>query len=270
MNEVILKAFAKINLYLAITSKRSNGYHDILTLMHNVSLYDLIDIEESEKTVFSSNFNLEWNESNTLYKTLDLFEKMTGQRIGLKIHLEKHIPSPSGLGGGSADAAALLWYLCKTRNISDMDEMAILIGSDVPFFINGGCAVVEGIGENINRLEPLELKMEMYFPEIGFSTKYMYKLIDDLGLIGTKGDPYKLYDGIKNKDENLTGQNIYNAFEIAASQRFPLIVNEARTNLDSHRFITMTGSGSAFVGFDLHGISKGDVQLTARPRLILK
>lgn len=89
MNEVILKAFAKINLYLAITSKRSNGYHDILTLMHNVSLYDLIDIEESEKTVFSSNFNLEWNESNTLYKTLDLFEKMTGQRIGLKIHLEK-------------------------------------------------------------------------------------------------------------------------------------------------------------------------------------
>ncbi len=265
---ITIKAFAKINFYLAILSKRKDGYHDIITLMHNVSLYDTLKIEESDRCTFSSNIDLKWNESNTLYKTLKIFEKITGQHVCLNIILEKNIPSPSGFGGGSADAAALLSYLCNSRHISGAIEMAALIGSDVPFFIDGGCAIVEGTGEKIKKIEPLDLKMDLYIPAIGFPTGKMYDLIDEMNLFGVRGDPYELYVALKSKNYELVNKNMYNAFQLAAETKYPLVIREAKNVLKNHQFIEMTGSGSAFFGFDLDDNTKGDVRLVARPRII--
>lgn len=267
---MIIKAYAKINLYLSVLSKKNNGYHEIITLMHNISLYDLIEIEDSDETTFSCDAYLPWDSSNTLFRTLAIFEKFTGIKPKLKIKLEKHIPSPSGLGGGSTDAAALLWYLCKRENIHEIHKMAELIGSDVPFFVNGGCAIVEGTGEKIHKLDPIDLKMNLYVPKIGFSTKEMYKLIDEMHLSGKKGDPYELYKGIICKDQNRVYSNIYNTFQVLAEKIHPEIVSEAREQLKDHEFISMTGSGSTFFGFDLLYEPKGDVRLIARPLSILK
>ncbi|BBJ28249.1 4-(cytidine 5'-diphospho)-2-C-methyl-D-erythritol kinase [Athalassotoga saccharophila] len=266
---MIIKAYAKVNLNLSVLSKRTDGLHDICSLMHNISLYDLIEIEESDELSFSTNSDLKWNESNTLYKTLKIFEELTGKSYNLKIRLEKHIPSPSGLGGGSADAAALLWYLCQREGISEMKEIAAKIGSDVPFFIDGGCAVVEGKGDRIHNLDPLDLNLEIYFPKIGFSTKEMYDLVDEMNLTGKNCDPYMLYDGIKRKDEKNVRENLYNTFKIVAQKKYPDIVEEAMKAFADMEYVSMSGSGSAFFGFNLKNKPKGDVQLVARPRLIL-
>jgi len=265
---VIIKAYAKVNLYLSVLSKKDNGFHEIISLMHNISIYDILEVEESDETVFSSNVNLPWDSSNTLFKTMDVFEKLTGIKQKLRIKLEKHIPSPSGFGGGSADAAALLWYLCQKYKISDIAEMAKLIGSDVPFFVEGGCAIVEGIGEKIHKLDPLDLEIDLYIPKIGFSTKRMYELVDKMGLCGKQGDPYELYDGIKNADRKKVSSNLYNTFQVLTAQIHPEIISQAKEKLTGKEFILMTGSGSAFFGFDLYK-TKGDVHFVARPRLIL-
>ncbi len=265
---MIIKAYAKVNLYLAVLSKRADNFHDIISLMHNISIYDLLEIEESDKMTFSCNANLPWDSTNTLFKTVDIFERLTGIKPKLKIKLEKHIPSPSGFGGGSADAAALLWYLCQKERISNITEMAKLIGSDVPFFVEGGCAVVEGAGEKIHRLDPLDLRIDLYIPKIGFSTKKMYEIVDEMNLCGKRGDPYELYDGIKTTDREKVSLNLYNTFQIVAEKIHPEIVSQAKKELKDKEFILMTGSGSAFFGFDLSK-PKGDVHFTARPRLIL-
>ncbi len=266
---MIIKAYAKINLNLSVLSKRTDGLHDICSLMHNISLYDLIEIEESDELSFSTNSDLNWDPSNTLYKTLKVFENLTGKSYKLKIKLEKHIPSPSGLGGGSADAAALLWYLCEREGISEIKEIATKIGSDVPFFVDGGCAIVEGKGDLIRNLDPIDLNLEIYIPKIGFSTKEMYDLVDEMNLNGKNCDPYMLYEGIKRKDEKLVRDNLYNTFEFVAQKKYPHIVEEATHALADMEYISMSGSGSAFFGFNLKNKSKGDVQLVARPRLIL-
>ncbi|MGC8544419.1 4-(cytidine 5'-diphospho)-2-C-methyl-D-erythritol kinase [Athalassotoga sp.] len=265
---MIIKAYAKVNLYLSVLSKRDDGFHDIISLMHNISLYDLLEVEKSDETTFSSKMNLPWDSSNTLFKTMDIFERITGIHPKLKIKLEKHIPSPSGLGGGSADAAALLWYLCENEKISDIMEMARLIGSDVPFFVEGGCAVVEGVGEKIHKLDPLDLGIDLYIPQVGFPTKQMYALVDEMNLCGKSGDPYELYAGIKTGDRKKVSSNLYNTFQVMAEQIHPEITSQAKAHLKDKEFILMTGSGSAFFGFDLHK-TKGDVHFTARPRLIL-
>ncbi len=99
---MIIKAYAKINLYLAVLSKRDDGFHDIISLMHNISIYDVLEIEESDKMAFSCDMNLPWDNSNTLFKTIDIFERLTGIKPKLNIKLEKRIPSPSGFGGNSS------------------------------------------------------------------------------------------------------------------------------------------------------------------------
>ncbi|HEU23769.1 MAG: 4-(cytidine 5'-diphospho)-2-C-methyl-D-erythritol kinase [Mesoaciditoga sp.] len=267
---MIIKAYAKVNLNLSVLSKRTDGLHDICSLMHNISLYDLIEIEESNELSFWTNSDLKWDESNTLYKTLKVFEDFTGKSYNLKIKLEKHIPSPSGLGGGSADAAALLCYLCEREGITEMKEIAAKIGSDVPFFVDGGCAIVEGKGDIIRNLDPLELNLKLYIPKIGFSTKEMYASVDEMNLIGKNCDPYMLYKGIKQKDEKLVCENLYNTFKIVAQKKYPHILEEATKALADMEYISMSGSGSAFFGFNLKNKSKRDVHLVARPRLILK
>lgn len=265
---MIIKVYAKVNLNLSVVSRRTDGLHDICSLVHNISLYDILEIDESEKTSFSTNSDLRWDESNTLYKTLKVFEDLTGKSYKLKIKLDKHIPSLSGFGGGSADAAALLWYLCQKAGISDVREIAGYIGSDVPFFVEGGCAIVEGAGDKLQTMEPLDLPLKIYVPQIGFSTRKMYALVDEMGLLGKYGDPYELYKGLKERNRWLISLNLHNTFQIVAQRVYPDIVREAEQILSDMEYISMTGSGSAFFGFGLSK-SKGDVHLTARPRLIL-
>ena len=267
---MIIRSYAKINLYLAVLSKCLDGYHNILSLMHNVSLYDTIEIADSVSEEFNSNAPLKWNKSNTLYKAIRVFESSTGIMPRLKIRLHKGIPIKAGMGGASSDAATLLWYLCKKYSVeNEIEEMAKKVGSDVPFFLKGGCAIVSKKGECLKELKPLDLPVEFYTPKVGFYTSEMYKLIDEKGMLGKIGDPEELYQALKKSNVKLAKENMYNAFEMIAREKFPLIVKEAFSALGKHELVMMTGSGSTFFGLDTHEKpTKEGAHLTAHPRSI--
>ncbi len=261
-----IRAYAKVNLYLAVISKRNDGFHDILSLMHNVSLYDTLEIKEGKER-FKCNVDLEWNDTNTLYRTLRLFEEKTGIHASLEIELTKRIPMKAGLGGASSDAAALIWYLCERYSKMEVIfDLAREVGSDVPFFVKGGCALVQGKGEKITTLAPLNLPLCFFFPDEGFSTPQMYNLIDKEGLLGKVGDPMALYEALKKKDIKNASLNTYNAFEEVVKKYHPFILEKAHEELSNCDIVAMTGSGSAFYGLKFEDKANEGFHLSASPR----
>ncbi len=270
-NEKIkMKAYAKINLYLAVLRKREDGYHDLLSLMHNISLFDVLEFEEG-KEYFKCNAPLKWNESNILYKALRIFEEQSGIYPKVGIKLQKRIPMKGGLGGASTDAAALLRYLCERYTKEcDILELAKSVGSDVPFFLYGGCALVEGRGDIITPLNALDLQIGFYFPSIGFSTPEMYAALDELGVLGKKGNPVKLYEALKMADVESARANLYNSFEEVVRRKYPYLIEEMKRKLNDYDLLSMSGSGSTFYGLNLLPKTKEGFSLIDRPLEIFR
>ncbi len=152
-----IKAYAKINLALDVVGKRADGYHEIDSLMQTVSLYDSVNIEKSDK--ISVNCGDLSGDKNIAFRAAELFFEITGISGGADINIEKNIPYPAGLGGGSADAAAVLsgLNLLYGAGLSseELETAAVRLGADVPFFIKGGTQRAQGIGEILTPLEPL-------------------------------------------------------------------------------------------------------------------
>lgn len=178
-----LRANAKINLCLQVNGKREDGYHLIDTVMQSVSLYDEIEITKADGiSVDCENLDIE-QEDNIAFKAAKLFFQDYGINGGAAISISKNIPSAAGLGGGSADAAAVLVGLNKLYNANISKEQlcktALKLGADVPFFIVGGCARAQGIGEELTPLKPLRCG---YFllakAQKKPSTAEMYKILD--------------------------------------------------------------------------------------------
>ncbi len=210
-----IKAYAKINLSLGILGKREDGYHLIDTVMQNISLYDRISISPSNKLqVISKNTEIA-KEDNIVYKAAKLFFKETEIKSGAKIRLVKKIPYPAGLGGGSADAAAVLLGLDKLYNTNlsynKLCEMALTLGADVPFFIRGGCQRAEGIGEVLTNIKPLK-KGYFVLALVGQkpSTKEMYQKIDNMDLEIPNTE--KIISAIENDNLFLLSENTVNSF----------------------------------------------------------
>ncbi|KLO23696.1 MULTISPECIES: 4-(cytidine 5'-diphospho)-2-C-methyl-D-erythritol kinase [unclassified Marinitoga] len=245
---MLLKAYAKVNLFLDVIEKRVDNYHNILTLFQSIPLYDEIDIEFSEKEIFTSTpkFNFPWN-NNLIKKAIDTFKSLTEYSFNLKIHLNKKLPEGGGIGGGSADAAAVLRFLKDEYNISDNDiiEIGAKVGGDVPFLIFGGTAIAEGIGDKLTFLEPLKLNFEFNFPGIHISTPEMYNEIDKSWSKLTRfGDPMKLYEGLKERDYIKVKENTFNIFEQVVFPKYPKL-KRIKENMDKNSIISlMSGSGS--------------------------
>ena len=150
-----LEAPAKINWFLSIRGKRDDGYHDIVSVMQCVSLYDLLSFEDSSEIELISNLDLPAGE-NLVYKAAILLKQNAQFNGGAKITLRKNIPAAAGLGGGSSDAAYTLIGLNKLWGLGlkeeELMELAGRIGSDVAFFIRGLFSVVEGRGEIVKKM----------------------------------------------------------------------------------------------------------------------
>ena len=174
-----LKAYAKINLTLDIVGKREDGYHNLSTVMQEISLYDEItllakknkktangDSKSNNKIILKiKNSDIPVDKTNTCYKAAELFldyYKITDTLV--KILVRKNIPVAAGLGGGSSDAAAVFKGLNKLLNInaplSELEKLSVKVGADVPFFIRGGLQLAEGVGE---KLTPLPSQEKPYF-----------------------------------------------------------------------------------------------------------
>ncbi|HEY0459083.1 MAG TPA: 4-(cytidine 5'-diphospho)-2-C-methyl-D-erythritol kinase [Pyrinomonadaceae bacterium] len=171
-----LPSFAKINWLLRILGKREDGFHELCTIFQTVSLFDEITFEPGESvTLNCADEMIPSDESNLIVQAALLLQKEFDVKAGAKIHLEKRIPAPGGLGGGSSNAAialvglATLWDL--EIGFEKLVEIGARLGSDVPFFLYGGTALGTGRGEEIFPLQDLDEKLLLIAtPPVNVST----------------------------------------------------------------------------------------------------
>ncbi len=178
------KAFAKINLTLDVTGKKPDGYHTLETVMQAITFYDVVSAEKAEEIKITT--TLPWlptDRRNTCFKAAERFFERTGISGGVRLHIEKKIPSQAGLGGGSADAAAVLRLLNElydTRlSYQELIEIAAKVGADVPFLIENRAAVCRGIGEELSFIPLKSMPVLIVKPGYGVSTPEAYRLFDE-------------------------------------------------------------------------------------------
>lgn len=237
---------AKINLFLRIISRRTDGYHDLASLFQTIDLTDTIDFALQDKDeLFCNDPTIPIDSSNLIIKAADLFRRKTGLKFGLKVRLHKKIPHQAGLGGGSSNAATTLWAFNQlTGHPATLEELKLWsseIGSDIPFFLSGGTAYCTGRGEMMRELSPLpSRKMWIVKPKQGLSTPAIYKHLDLNKLI--KRDP------IDHLQRFIAGDwQCFNDLEQPAFDLMPDLVLIKKALLDSgFNTVLMTGSGSAF------------------------
>ncbi len=235
-----LKANAKINFSLSVCGKREDGYHLIDTVMHSVSLFDTVLIEKADDIrVICGDLP---QEENIAFKAARLFFEATGEIGGCEIKIEKQIPVAAGLGGGSADAAAVLLGLDKLYNTNlsykVLCALAVKLGADVPFFIKGGCMRSEGIGEILTPATPLKKGCILLAKaDLKPSTAEMYRRLDAMDT--TLADTNAVLSAIKNNDLTALSQVLYNAFETVWPQSR---VKAALLKTDAVA-VALTGSG---------------------------
>lgn len=241
-----IKAYAKINLTLDVLRKRPDGYHDLRSVMCAVSLHDVVDIQPGSDIRFSCDIPLP--ENNTAVKAAGLFLQETGK--GAAIRLAKHIPSEAGLGGASADAAAVLRGMNQLYGYpieeKRLYELGLAVGADVPFCLMGGCAAAEGVGEILTPLPTPRLSMVIVKGSGGVSTAGLFR---SLQLPVEHPDTDGAIAAIKKGDTALLASLCKNALEPPASALLPEIALHKQMLLDSGAVSTfMTGSGAAVVG----------------------
>lgn len=218
MEQIKITACAKINLSLSVLGKREDGYHELDTVMQSVDLSDTVYIEKCRGIITDCKGISA--EENIAASAARLFCEKTGAE-GCKIKIEKRIPAAAGLGGGSADAAAVLAGLNRLykTGISETElcEIAVKIGADVPFLIAGGTARARGIGEKLTPLAPLK---DCWFllakAEEKPSTAEMFSRLDSTDYI--KPDIEKTVNAVNRGDLNGVLQNLGNSFEILWSK----------------------------------------------------
>ncbi|WP_055669365.1 4-(cytidine 5'-diphospho)-2-C-methyl-D-erythritol kinase [Desnuesiella massiliensis] len=217
-----IKAYAKINIALDVIGKREDGYHLLKMIMQTIDIYDLIGIEKApQNIVLSCNKGfIPTDNRNLAYKAAELFINKYNIKQGVYINIKKNIPVAAGLAGGSTNAAAVLKGMNLIFNInaeeSELMDLALSIGADVPYCIQGGTALCEGIGEKIKPLKPFRNHILVIVkPNFGVSTKEVYgsldinKIfkhpdIDSLIKAMTREDLYYVANNMKNVLENVT------------------------------------------------------------------
>lgn len=244
------RAYAKINLFLDVTGRREDGYHEIVTLMHSVSLCDRIRINASFSdkrsiVIRSNNKSLKNDESNLIYKSALKYMLKFDINAKIKIDLRKIIPIGAGLGGGSSDAAAMLRAMNRIFKRADEGQLlsiAAEIGSDVPFCLVGGCALCSGRGEKI---EPARINISPYLViaigESRVSTPEAYAMLDE------KYQDFKKYNEEKGFYASADAPLYYNIFQSVINNK-EIEAIKAIMHQGGAENTLMSGSGPSVVG----------------------
>ena len=248
-----VKTAAKVNLALDVTGKLANGYHTIESVFQTVGLYDEVEVELTESGIdltcevpeeFASADPIPCDERNIAYKAAKMFFEENGMDCGCRIHIKKGIPSQAGMGGGSTDAAAVLYCLGKLtgKSVSAPEKL----GADVPFFLTGGTAYVEGIGEIIKPIADYSGRILVIGKgREGVSTAEAYRNIDSLKA-PKHPETHKLVESIENSP-NEAFKSFGNLFEQAVL--LPEVDEIKAVMLGCGTLgAVMTGSGSAVFG----------------------
>ncbi len=248
MTELSLIANAKVNLYLDITGKRPDGYHLIESVMQSVDLSDFLTIKRGDTiSVRCSNPLIPENEGNICYKAAKLFfEEIGAADSGAEIFIEKRIPHGAGLGGGSADAAAVLVGLNRlyggALSVERLSELGAKVGADVPFCMMGGVKVCTGIGEALRETGSFpERAFLVVMPDFRCDTKAAYARYDAAPLPKKGG----LADFVNSRGE--FPEKMYNVFQrLYADERIEKICGRLREW--GAEGASLSGSGAAVFG----------------------
>ena len=180
-----VKTPAKVNLFLELIKKRSDGYHELVTIFHAINLCDILRFKKTTDgkiKLTCSDKSLPVGDANLVVRAAKLLQHKKNIKYGATIYLKKNIPSGAGLGGGSSDAAVTLLTLAKLwgtkSSVSELCKMGSTIGADVPFFISPGTAVAKGIGEKLSKIDNvLPAWFVIIAPSFSVSTAMAYSKV---------------------------------------------------------------------------------------------
>ena len=251
------KAFSKLNISLDVLSLLDNGYHSMLMVLQTADLCDdiTIDIERGDEIRVNTDLRyIPSDQRNIAWKAADLFLKETGiSGYSISIDIKKKIPVCAGLGGGSADAAAVLRALNRAFGSGlDRNGLELIggkLGSDVPFCIAGGTSLAEGRGDILTDLKPLpECFILICKPRFSISTPELFKLIDCKKIV-CRPDTQGILKAISDSSLPDVCRRMYNVFEPVLPRGASKINSIKQIMLDNDALgAVMTGTGSAVFG----------------------
>ncbi len=250
---MLLRAYAKINLGLRVLEKRKDGFHNIETLFHRVDLFDELTLEPAADSISMTGAGLAvpLDEENLCWKAIELLRTEMGTTFGAAIHLDKRIPVGAGLGGGSSDAAAILTALPSLWqhpvDASTLADVALRIGSDVPFFLHNRSAFAQGRGEQLSFVNiSVPYWIVLVTPSIHISTKWAYAQLS--GVNGSRRRSKAFYDGTTCTVAPLPAL-MENDFETVIFAAYPEIAVLKRDLLSGGAaYALLSGSGSSVFG----------------------
>ncbi len=253
-----LAAFAKINLFLRILGKRSDNYHELCTIFQTVLLKDFLTFSLADEIVLTCDATeIPLDETNLVTKAARLLQSKYDVKKGAEINLEKNIPAPGGLGGGSSNAAVALLGLSKLWNLkinfAELCEIGATLGADVPFFFYGGTALGSGRGTEIFPLTDFGAKhLLIVTPKVSVSTKVAFARLNAPNL--TDFDSKGILKICRNEAETayLQQSKLENGFEKTIFEVEPEIAQVKKELLESGASSALlSGSGaSVFAIFD--------------------
>lgn len=246
--EESVKAYAKINIGLHVVKKTKKNYHKLDMIMCPIDLCDDLYFSESDDVVVEMDESICETKKNLCYKIARYLKGVYNVDKGIKIKIEKNIPSGAGLGGGSADGAAVLKFLNKYWNLKlsnkKLKKIGVRFGCDIPFFIDNKISRVSGLGEKVKKLKIKEFDKPIILivPPFKMETKEVYQNFDE----------YR-ENWIPNTIENLKNGIIepFNDLEATVNKltnnKIESIINTINKKIDIK--FAMTGSGSVIVGY---------------------
>lgn len=247
-----LPSFAKINPYLRVLGKRPDGFHEIFTVFQTVSLHDDLEFAEGGEVLLEcSDERIPRDETNLIIRAARMLNERGGTSHGAVIRLEKRIPSPGGLGGGSSNAAAALIGLSRLwklgASLDDLAPIAADLGSDVPFFLTGGTAIGTGRGEKIeDAIQISKPHLLIVTPDVSVSTAHAYSLLGAENLTSEALESILFVCRSEAKLLDLRHGVLRNDIEGAVFKAFPEIgrVRERLARLGAAN-VLMSGSGAS-------------------------
>lgn len=256
MDRIVTKAYAKINLGLDVLRRRPDGYHEVKMVMQTVDLYDVLLVSKKEEdtiTISTQREEIPVNEDNLIYKAIKLMKDIYGFVGGVHVELVKNIPIAAGMAGGSTDAAAAMRAVNTLFELNvpleELEKHAVKIGADVPYCIQGGTVLSEGIGEILTKLPNApQCILLIAKPDIMVSTKYVY---ENLNLPELKSHPDidAMVEAIQKSDAQSMIEPMDNVLATVTEEKYQ-IIKEIKQSMIRNGAIKamMSGSGPTVFG----------------------
>jgi 4-diphosphocytidyl-2-C-methyl-D-erythritol kinase len=247
-----IKSFAKINLGLEILHKRGDGYHEIRTLFQSVDFYDVMvfrEIKANKIVIEGDNDSIPWDENNLAFKAASLLKEEMRKPAGVEIQVQKRIPPGSGLGGGSSNAAMTLYALNGIwklgYDIKELMEKGRELGSDVPYFLEGGLCLGEGRGDILSPAEDLKKHYcLLILPPLFQATEAAYKSYP--ASLTSRDKDSKIIKFLQDRDISILENDLE-----GTALRFHPRLEDIKRYLQSCQapLSLVSGTGSAVFGF---------------------